>query len=333
MNRSFTRWATFAMAGFTVVFCSTLAVPAQAQATLTYGSPGSQLTYTDANCPTFIATPTGNNVTITCGTAPPPPPGAPTHCVASVSTNPSPLTSAGGTATPSVACDSPPAGSTITYSWTKSGSAFSCNTSQCSPDNLPANTTASNQNYSYKPTPCIGGACATVSAATATVPGSGGGGGGGGPISCAGFSKTVVVNENWALTNFPRLYTQNFGTFGGNDALVIHFKTGNLSAPGKQGSVQLIEYGSPPSGRHATLSTSPCDFGEGLQPPYSSVNSGSIQLYYSVGGTPVAGGYPVLNTGTDYYVNIINISPAACQQPPANGVCDMSIDFGKPRGL
>jgi hypothetical protein len=169
----------------------------------------------------------------------------------------------------------------------------------------------------------------------ATVPGSSGGGGGPPPgtldCSAQGYAQTVVINETWSAATFPRLYTQNFGGFHANDALIIHFKTGSLTAPGKSGVISLAEWNSPPSSRHATLSASPCDFGDGMQPPFSAAGpTNTIQLFYSVGGTPVTGGYPVLNTNTDYYVNIRNMPASSCNSAPA---CDMFVDFAKPRGL
>jgi hypothetical protein len=158
--------------------------------------------------------------------------------------------------------------------------------------------------------------------------------GGGPPLDCTaqGFAHTVVINETWSATSFPRLFTQNFGGFDGNDALIVHFKTGALTAPGKQGMMTLAEFNSPPSAIHATLSASPCDFGNGLQPPFSGQGpSNTIQMFYCVGGTAdQCGGYPVLNANTDYYVNVMNVTPSSCQSAPS---CDKFIDFAKPRGL
>ena len=326
MSRFFIRWTTFATAGIAAVVCSTLAIPVQA-ATLTYGG---VLNYSDSSCAAFVPTVNGNDVTITCGAAPPPPPGAPTNCRASISTNPSPLTSAGGTATPSVTCDAPPVGSVITYSWTKGGAAFSCSTSTCSADPLPANTTASNQAYSYKPTPCIGTACANVAAVTATVPGSGGGGGGGGgaiDCSAAGYARTITIDLTWGAPR--RMFTADGGGFFPTDAVVLRFTTGAATSPDNLGSVHGVEYQAVSSVRHGTLSTQACDFGKGLFPPYSDVKSISPQLYFTVGGSSFHG-YPVLQPNTTYYVNLYNVQPAGCA---ANANCNMSFDLSKPSGL
>jgi hypothetical protein len=157
--------------------------------------------------------------------------------------------------------------------------------------------------------------------------GGGGGGGGGGALSCAGFAKTVVIDEPWSAPS--RKFTVTEGGFQGNDALIIRFTTGSLTAPLKNGAITLAEYGSQPSARHATLSATPCDFGAGLQPPFSEVGpTNTVRVLFQVGGTPVD--YPVLSTNTTYYLNIVNVTPSSCQ---ASANCDMFVDFVKPRGL
>ena len=236
MNRSFTRWAALASAA-AILVCTSIVASAQASVTLT-----------DPSGSDFTLGGTAGARVLTCVPSGPPPPGAPTGCAVSVSTSPNPLTSAGGTATPSVTCDPPPAGSAITYSWTKNGASFACTTSQCSPDNLPANTTASNQTYSYKPTACIGTACTTVTpGAGATVPGSGGGGGGGGgvaaaAISCVGFDKTEL-SRDLVGNELPSQVHPGRRRSRGNGRAGRALQDRKPVRPGKQGMITLAEWG------------------------------------------------------------------------------------------
>jgi hypothetical protein len=155
--------------------------------------------------------------------------------------------------------------------------------------------------------------------ATLTVNVATGGGGGGGAISCSGFNKTIPGVANWAVPT--RMFS---GSFGGNDAWVVPFTTGSGTAPGKLGSIVGAEYLSSPSAKVATLSTTPCDFGATLG-AYSTATGKTISLLFSVGGDPAYGLYPVLQPSTTYYVNIKNVEP--CE------ICDMFLDFTKPRGL
>ncbi len=150
-----------------------------------------------------------------------------------------------------------------------------------------------------------------------------------GPITCTGYTRTLLIDEKWSGPT-PRQYTEDHGGFTGTDALIVRFTTGSLTNPGKQGMVSAAEWSSPPSLRHATLSLVPCDFGPGLQPPYSAAGpSNTIQMFFSVGGNPQPGGYPVLQPNTTYYVNIMNVIGSTCRDAPT---CDMFVDFSKPRG-
>ena len=157
-----------------------------------------------------------------------------------------------------------------------------------------------------------------------------------GGISCTGFNRTLVLDENW--NNPVRLFTSSAGGFGPNDALVVRFTTGPNTNPwtsgstsGKKGGIGGAEYGSQPSFRVATLSASPCDFGNGMFPPGTQVlNQNTIGLSYSVGGNHIAGYYAVLQPSTTYYFNVKNSPASTCS---GDGNCNMFIDFSKPDGL
>lgn len=243
------------------------------------------------------------------------PPPAPIGCTESGTTTPPTLTSAGGGLQLNANCTSPTSG--ITYSWTRNGGAWS--TLQNPTDTLAANSGSGAVPYTYQATACNGASCTVITPIVPeSVPGSGGGGGGGG-ISCPGFNNTYVLVENWASP------TRMYGNFGTNDIVVVQFTTGSLTAPGKGGGIEGIEFGSSPTVRVASLSATPCDFSTALE----TQSSQTVILQYMVGGTSLPG-IPALQPSTTYYANIKNAPNPACAK---TGVCNMAIDFTKPRGL
>ena len=235
-------------------------------------------------------------------------PAAPSGC--SITSNPASLPATGGSIALTAQCST--GGAVATWTWSGPTATASGNTATA--------TLTSTTQYSVQASNAGGSANTSITVQVAT-----GGGGGGGPISCSGFNKTITLVENWA--NPVRMYS---GSFGGNDALVVKFTTGPLTAPGKLGGPTAAEFsGSAPSARLMTLSTQPCDFGAPLG-PYSTAMGNTVWISFTVGGTPVSGIYPVLQPSTTYYVNIMNVTPSTCQ---GSGVCDMYVDFAKPRGL
>jgi hypothetical protein len=122
-------------------------------------------------------------------------------------------------------------------------------------------------------------------------------GGGGGPISCPGFTNTVVLNIDW--NNPQQVLT---GNLAATDAVVLSFTTG----PNNPSYVNVIgaEVGSTAAPRIATLSTSACDFAIPPTLGYAAASGGStVFLKFSVG--PNGGGYyPALAPNTPYFINV-----------------------------
>ena len=108
---------------------------------------------------------------------------------------------------------------------------------------------------------------------------------------------------------------------GSNDAIVVRFTTGSSSSTlGSLSSIGAAEWGSSPSWRIGTLSTVPCDFGGvGATVVARQEATSEITVSFTVGTQYKA--YPLLQTNTDYYLNIMNYTPSTCQ---STGVCSMS---------
>jgi hypothetical protein len=230
------------------------------------------------------------------------PPASPSGCSV-VQTPPGQLAVGGGNVTLTASCTG---GNPVTWGWT-GGFAQGLTTAAVGPGQVTSTT-------QFTATATNGGGNTPTNY---TVQVSTGGGGG---ISCSGFSQTAVLTENW--NNPVRMFTISAGGFPGDGAAVIVFTTGPTVVNGRTGGIIGSEYsGSPPATRLATLSTQPCDFGPGL----ATTLSNTPNLQYSVGTNTV--GAAQLQPNTTYYINIMN--------PPGNctgGNCNMSFDFGKPRG-
>jgi len=150
-----------------------------------------------------------------------------------------------------------------------------------------------------------------------------------GPISCAGYSNTIVVDIPWGplKSGNVRVTTRGFGNGG---IVVARFTTPSTTAT-SIGKIQSAEYGGGPIHRTAALSTTPCDF---PSPPlakfYASVpDSTSPTAQYLVGGSSIY--YATLRPSTTYYFNIkneVNGVPTCSQ-----GTCDMFVELQKPSGL
>jgi hypothetical protein len=143
--------------------------------------------------------------------------------------------------------------------------------------------------------------------------------------NCSGFSSTRVLVLDW---NSPsRMLTAQAGGFGSNDAVVVQFTTGaNFSPANNLPKVVMAEYVSAPSGRVATLSTQPCDFGAGLALGATVNGATTITIPFSVGPNST-GYYPALSPNTTYYLNVKNAPGSTCG---VTGNCDMYVDLLKP---
>jgi hypothetical protein len=299
--------------------------------------PGVQVLGVDNFCSSFSTSvdPNSGGIVLTCQTTAQSP-DAPTGCVATLNggTSSVTMTSSGGNASLSVTCTSPTTG--LVYNWSRNGSP-NASTAQAWMDTpaanplLGANTAAVDHTTSYQVQVCNGAACttvpalplvATVPAATTAPPPTGTAWNG----TCSGFDNTRVMVMNWA--NPTRLLTSSYGGFGANDAVVVQFTTGSV-ASNTLVTLAAAEYGSTPSYRIATLSTTPCDFSR--QPDWGANSEGnSVSLPFVVISGNTYGFYPKLKGNTTYYVNIKNGPNANCA---ANANCNMLIELSKPAGI
>jgi len=262
------------------------------------------------------------------------PPPAPTGCVASISTNPAPMTTAGGTASVSVAgCQ--PAG--VTYAWSKNGSPFSSPWSVLAApaaDTLLAGGTAGYTN-SYQVQVCNGSTCITVPASTplsVAVPGTSGGGGAIDVSACtaAGYTGHGIVIPYPVSGNSTRVWTQNFATFGNNEMIVVGFQT--PAAEISPGASILLSYqaGNDHNLRLATLSTQPCVVATSTAT--SSTILGSLAQNqspnFNILVTGTAASWQVkLQPSTWYYVNYVNRRDYNGAASCTTGDCRAYIDF------
>ena len=274
---------------------------------------------TDATCQSY--TPGADSVgnTATCvPTNTPPPPGAPTGCVATVNgvANVS-FNSNGGAANLAASCTTPSSG--IGYVWSKNGTSGA--SSQASwTDTLPANaspTTAVINSYQVRA--CVVAACVTVpiSPLTATVAATGGGGFTG---TCPGYDNTVVLDFGWTSQRLT-------ASMGPNDIIVAKFTSGSIDSPSNNlPRISGAEWQSPPSARYGVLSATPCDFGPQTWP--GAVTAGnSVQVPFAVGSGSNWAYYPIVPKNTVMYFNVRNLSThESCSN---QGQCGMFIELNK----
>ena len=157
---------------------------------------------------------------------------APSCSTPSLTTTPSPITSAGGTANLNVSCT----GTGITYTWRRTAPAAATvgNAASVS-DALAPNTTSSGITYTYVVDACAGSSASSCTSQTVSVvvPSAtgGGGGGGGGTGLCAGLPNVVMLDVPWGGT----VTTRGTGTtFQANGMVVGKFTVpaGYVTTPG-----------------------------------------------------------------------------------------------------
>ena len=289
---------------------------------------GASITYSDPACESFTIDGSGGNFTLRCvASSGPSAPGAPTGCIPSISTNPSPLTKDGGTATLNVAGCS---GTGLTYSWSRNGSA-AWSTSQSPSDTLAANTGVSGNVYSYQVKVCDGTACTNMlpsNPLTATVPGSGGTVGG---LSCSaqGFAKTMFYDWDWtAGGKFVQTYNDSQGPLGTNGIVVIAFKP--TVAGTSNGSVTISEYPANSANslgvtRAVSISEQPCDFSGTVQ--YGTRFGYNAGVSYTVAPASIRT-IAKLTVGKQYYLNIANRDSAG--NKTCSGQCEVRIQATHP---
>ena len=145
---------------------------------------------------------------------------------------------------------------------------------------------------------------------------------------CPGYASTHVIDIPWPTAASPQaqVFTDNYGGFGPNDAVVVRFTTpSNIPLGTGKGSVTATEYNGVPSQRDGALSTKPCDFSTGVA---AFADNQAPWVYFLLPGSKT-GGAVTLAAGTTYYFNISNSPGSNCQY---NGSCAMQITFTKPSG-
>jgi len=149
-----------------------------------------------------------------------------------------------------------------------------------------------------------------------------------GVISCAGFTKTHVLNLNWGApaSAAPRVLTSGAGGFSAGEIVVARFTTPAASAAGVFAQIKSAEWGDQQHQRIASLSASPCDFSTGLgRLAMTTVGTTSPAITYAVGGSSAY--YAILKPSTTYYLNIKNVDCGAGES------CNMFVELQKPKGL
>src|SRR5436190_1466959 len=259
----------------------------------------------------FTATSDGNgNINVSCTQA------GTTAGTCSISVSPTVLPAAGGKVSVSSNC-----GANTSLA---GGKSVAANGSNSWTDTIGANGLSTNVSYTYTVTGDGGTRSATV-----TQSGTGGGTSPppGGPISCAGFSRTHVIDINWGATASaaPRVLTGSYGGFTKGDIVVARFTTPPSTAPSIFAQIKSAEWGDQQHQRIASLAASPCEFSTGLGRLATTGTTTSPAINYAVGGSSTY--YAILKPSTTYYFNIKNVDCAAGES------CNMFIELQKPKGL
>lgn len=286
-------------------------------ATISYNNGSTSMSITDNSCGTsivlsggaLICQSSGSGTTLT----------APTGCSPSILTNPTTLTSTGGTATVSVSgCT---ASNTLTYTWTKNGAAFS--TLQNPPaDTLPANTsTTTTKSYSYQVTVCntdgTNTACTSALPATlltAVVPfetGSGTGSGTGtgaadviAACKAQGFNNIIVMDFKYVPGTQPTQVTSS--PFGNGDVVVARFTTPSLPNYGNGGFMNVVDHNGWAFKRFAALNRAPCEFSYAADETHALYKNAQFAVSpYVIFSADISGGV-ALKSNTTYYYNVKN---------------------------
>lgn len=272
---------------------------------------GASLSCTAAS---FTATSDGSgNINVSCTQA-----GTTSGGTCSISASPSVLSASGGTVTVSTSC-----GANTSLSGGKSAVQNGANSWT---DTIGANSLSTTVSFTYTVSGDGGSKSVTVSQSgtggTTPPPG--------GPISCAGFSKTHVIDIAWGApsTAAPRVLTSQNGGFTAGEIVVGRFTTPASTAAGIYAQIKSAEWGDQQHNRIASLSATPCDFPNpnGLgRLATTTIATTSPAFTYSVGGS--SSYYAILKPSTTYYFNIKNVDCLSNQS------CNMFIELQKPKGL
>ncbi len=245
--------------------------------------------------------------TLSCTGSPPPAPGAPTACV--LTANPSSLTAAGPVSL-SVSCQ----GTVTSYAWSASPSVAFTGTGTTTGNQNGADISA-NTTFTVTATNGVGSAQASRTVQVGGVVGG---------LSCPGFTRTLLVNWDWAtvLTKIDTWQVQN--GLGTNGILVVPF-TPTGPADNAASLLSATGYPAPNMGNELRLaiSTQPCD----LNPPAPAAASGpSPSVFYVIGTSPVSGitGRPTkaaLTPGVQYYINVAGRTGVSASSPSGSTSC------------
>jgi hypothetical protein len=141
---------------------------------------------------------------------------------------------------------------------------------------------------------------------------------------------TQVINIGWPTDTTVHQY-QTSGFSSGGAVVFVITVPGGIASSSTKGSFTAVEYNSPPSPRVGALSTTACDFVNGL-PLYQGFGSiaawgggsTSIPIIQTSVVTQKKNAVTLSSPGT-YYINLKNDVNASC-----GGTCDMLLNFTKP---
>jgi hypothetical protein len=265
------------------------------------------ITYSDANCASFQLNDNGGgSYTLVCVPTGGGGPNPPTNCTASVS--PTSLPNTGGTVTLTKSCGN--TDGTTFYKWTRNGAALPNNATS---DVLPSNSLSTTVTYTYSMQACNGADC------TAWIPANPG-------------TVTVAASEGGGkdfCNQYPGAIRKDFAW---NDQLSIGIGTNvlavRITVPGNVATgypyITVVEYLGSATIRNIAISKNACDFNDNslIRPKFTS----NYSEYFTTGN---ATGYPKLETGQTYYLNIRHQN-ANGGNTCTSGTCNMLIRFTAP---
>jgi hypothetical protein len=255
------------------------------------------------------------------------PPGAP---VCSVTPSTSALPATGGNVVLTASCS--PAAST--YNWQKNGTAISGGANNAVTDTLGANSGATAVSWTYSVQGCAGSSCGTFASTAVSVAGNTGGGGvPDGASLCTAADKAITTTLDWG-GGFVTQRLPN-GTFPGDATIVAQFTVPAGYSTALVGSINVAEYGGPPTTRLVTLSTKACDFRiganydpTGASAPLAAAAGTTAAIQW---GMTTRFGVARLTPGQTYYINVKNKNYQTGQLScAANSSCDAIVQFAMP---
>jgi hypothetical protein len=148
------------------------------------------------------------------------------------------------------------------------------------------------------------------------------------PDFCSAYHDVLYVTLPWG----GFVNTMGSSGFKANGVLVgvLSVPSGAVFNSGSQGQLRSAEYVDPPTDRMATLSLSPCDFGQGGSGVTLATAYGTRpNIVFTVTGT--AFGAPQLQPGRTYYFNLRNWSQDLQANTCSGNTCNMQLDVSLPR--